>query len=185
MEQLYPLFSLLLIFSISMVIISTNPIHSVFWLVLTFIYSACFILTLRFEFISLMLIIIYVGAITILFLFVIMMIDTLQLKRIFKIENIIPIVLLIFTSAFSSCWWYIINDKYNEKIYTLVWDLEYISYVNNLALNLYVNFWLFLLIISLLLLIAMVGAIILTLEASLITRRQNLSKQHHRNNSWV
>nr|YP_009300654.1 NADH dehydrogenase subunit 6 [Turritopsis dohrnii]ALK27155.1 NADH dehydrogenase subunit 6 [Turritopsis dohrnii] len=185
MEQLYPLFSLLLIFSVSMVIISTNPIHSIFWLVLTFIYSACFILVLKFDFISLMLIIIYVGAITILFLFVIMMVDTLQLRKIVKIENIIPLVFIIFLNMFISSWWLVKSNRFNEKSFSLEWDLEYISYINNLSLNLYVNYWFSLLVISLLLLIAMIGAIILTLETSLITRKQNLSKQHQRNNSWT
>lgn len=168
-----------------MVIISTNPIHSIFWLVLTFIYSSCFILALRFDFICLMLIIIYVGAITILFLFVIMMIDTLQLRKTSKIEHITPPIFMIFLNMFISSWWLIKSNRFNEKSFDLQWDLEYISYVNSLSLNLYVNYWLSLLIISLLLLVAMIGAIILTLETSLITRKQSLSKQHHRNNSWT
>ena len=59
------------------------------------------------------------------------------------------------------------------------------NHINSLGLNLYTEYAYPLLLLSLLLLIAMVGAIILTLELGLITRKQNLTNQHQRNNSWL
>lgn len=61
--------------------------------------------------------------------------------------------------------------------------MELSNHINNIGLNLYTEYAYPLLIISLLLLIAMIGAIVLTLELGIITRKQNLSGQHHRNNS--
>ena len=61
--------------------------------------------------------------------------------------------------------------------------MEITNHINNIGLNLYTEYAYPLLIISLLLLIAMIGAIVLTLELGLITRKQNLSGQHHRNDS--
>ena len=81
-----------------MTITSTNPVHSIFWLVLVFLHSSGFLISLTFDFIGLMVIIIYVGAITILFLFVIMMLDVIQLKKITSIFNITPIMFIIFVN---------------------------------------------------------------------------------------
>jgi len=61
--------------------------------------------------------------------------------------------------------------------------MTYINHIGNLGLNLYSEYAYPLLILSLLLLVAMVGAIILTLELGIITRKQSLVDQHHRNNS--
>ena len=78
-----------------MAIISSNPIHSVFWLVIVFLYSAGFLIAISFEFLALMIVIVYVGAIAILFLFVIMMLDIVQLRKITPINNIIPILFIV------------------------------------------------------------------------------------------
>lgn len=166
-----------------MTISSLNPIHSIFWLVLVFIYSAGVLISLNFKFIALMLIIIYVGAITILFLFVIMMIDISQLIKIPTINNIIPLMLIIFVNILLQSWWifkspYFYNNKSSE------WKINNPD-ILNLGSNLYSEYALPLLLISLLLLVAMVGAILLTLELNLITKRQELVIQHHRNNSWI
>ena len=101
MEQLYIFLSFTTIVGATMVISSLNPIHSVFWLVLVFLNSSILLILLGFNFIPLMLIIVYVGAIAILFLFVIMMLDILQLRRIESITNIIPIVLCVFVNVLS------------------------------------------------------------------------------------
>ena len=169
-----------------MAVTSSNPIHSVFWLVLVFIYSSGFLISLGFEFLALMIIIIYVGAIAILFLFVIMMLDVAQLRKISSINNIIPIIFIIFTNILLESWWLlkketsflVVNKYYN-------WDLNILNHINNLGLNLYSEYAYPLLILSLLLLVAMVGAIVLTLELGIITRKQSLETQHHRNNSWI
>lgn len=185
MEQLFFLFTILLLGSAIMTITSSNPIHSIFWLVLVFIYSSGFLISLSFEFLALMIIIIYVGAIAILFLFVIMMLDVTQLKKTMTINNIIPIIFLIFVNILLEIWWIFkdsseifFNNQLNE------WNLN-LPHIFNLGLILYTEYFYSLLIISLLLLVAMVVAILLTLEVGKITRKQYLTEQQHRNNSWI
>lgn len=186
MEQLFFLFSILLIGSAVMTITSSNPIHSVFWLVIVFLYSAGFLISLNFEFLALMIIIIYVGAIAILFLFIIMMLDIAQLRKINPVNNIMPILFIIGVNILIEAWWLFKYDNTNSSIkYFQDWNIEISNHISNLGVNLYSEYAYPLLIISLLLLVAMIGAIVLTLELGLITRKQNLSDQHQRNNSWT
>ena len=74
------LFSGLVLISATMVITVSNPVHSVLFLILGFVGSAAILLLLKVEFLSLMFVIIYVGAIAVLFLFVVMMLD-IKLKK--------------------------------------------------------------------------------------------------------
>lgn len=101
MEQLFFMFAFLLLLTAVMTISSTNPIHSVFWLVLVFVYTATILLCMGLEFLGLILVIIYVGAITILFLFVVMMLDILQLRKVNPIGNITPILFIVFGVVLS------------------------------------------------------------------------------------
>lgn len=181
MEQFYIFLSIITLFGAIMVITSLNPIHSVFWLVLVFLNSSAILLLIGFNFIPLMIIIVYVGAIAILFLFVIMMLDILQLKRIESINNIIPIVLCIFGNVMSYIYLYFKGNNLNLNInsYT-IWYLNSESQVNGISKLLYTYFSYPFIIISLLLLVAMIGAIVLVLDLGLITKRQKLSDQHQR-----
>ena len=128
-----------------------------------------------------MLIIVYVGAIAILFLFVIMMLDVLQLRRVESISNIIPIVLCVFTNILTFILLYFKNYDFfisiDDKTTTY---LNYDSQVNSIAKILYTLYGYPFIIISLLLLVAMVGAIILVLDLGFTTRRQKLTDQHQR-----
>lgn len=164
-----------------MTITSFNPIHSVFWLVLVFIQSAFLLVSIGFEFIGLMLIIIYVGAIAILFLFVIMMLDILQLSKISRVYHIFPI-LFILTSQLIVIYF---NAEFSENHWYWLWNNNLLDQIHSLGISIYSDFSLMFILISVLLLIAMVGAIVLTLESGEITRRQILTYQHQRNNSWT
>ena len=181
MEQLYIYLSLITLFGGIMVISSLNPIHSVFWLVLVFLNSSALLLLLGFNFIPLMLIIVYVGAIAILFLFVIMMLDILYLKKVESIRNIIPIIIFLFSNVISN--YYIHFKGYDLKIgidNNTIWDLNLDSQINVISKLIYTYYGYPFIIISLLLLVAMVGAIVLVLDLGLITRRQKLINQHQR-----
>ena len=164
-----------------MVISSLNPIHSVFWLVLVFLNSSALLLLIGFSFIPLMIIIVYVGAIAILFLFVIMMLDILYLKKIDSINNIIPITIFLFMNIITNL--YIYFQGYNLKVSiseSSSWSLNYDSQINIISKSIYTYYSYPFIIISLLLLVAMVGAIVLVLDLGLITRRQKLVEQHQR-----
>nr|AER54505.1 NADH dehydrogenase subunit 6 [Ectopleura larynx] len=176
-------FFILLLSSCLLVINSINPIHSIFWLVLTFILSAIILIILDFKFIPIILVIIYVGAIAILFIFVIMMLDVVQISLIININNSIPIILIIL--SLSSFFFskldllsFLSSKTHNYEII----NSNDIIIISNI---LYSNYWESFIYISVLLLIAMIGTIILTLENKKTTKLQNLNFQHHRNNSWT
>jgi len=181
MEQFYIFLTLITLLGAIMVITSLNPIHSVFWLVLVFLNSSATLLLLGFNFVPLMIVIVYVGAIAILFLFVIMMLDILQLKRIESITNIIPIIICVFGNIMSYIYLFFKGNNLNLNInsYT-IWHLNSESQVNSISKVLYTYFSYPFIIISLLLLVAMVGAIVLVLDLGEITRRQKLTDQHQR-----
>lgn len=187
MEQLFLVFSTLILIAGSMVIVSINPIHSVFWLTLTFILSAMLFLTLTMDFIALMLIIVYVGAIAILFLFVIMMLDILKFQETLDISHLLPITLFIGVGFFLNLWWINKNQVFTLSSFeqNREWDFFYDTNIRIIGKILYTDFWLPFLLASLILLVAMVGAIVLTHELGKETKRQLLSDQHQRNNSWT
>ncbi len=163
-----------------MTITSFNPIHSVFWLVVVFIQSACFLLSMGYEFLGLMLIIIYVGAIAILFLFVIMMLDIIQLSKVSRLYHIFPIIIMVLLQLIL-----LVNYNITQVTWNLLWNFNFVDPIHSLGGVLYSDFSLMFILISILLLIAMIGAIVLTLESGEITKRQLLTSQHQRNNSWV
>lgn len=182
MYQAYLFFSILILFSAFTSILSYNPIHSVFWLVLLFIQSAILSIMLAYEYLGFIIIIIYIGAIAILFLFVIMMLDIFQLKVVIQFNNMIPIIIL-------ACWELCFGVKMQLyiEIYrqTQDWRLDYDSHTLLLGKTIYNDLGFLLIITSFLLLISMIGAIIITLEINELTRKQNLGFQHHRSNSWI
>nr|YP_010890154.1 NADH dehydrogenase subunit 6 [Stephanomia amphytridis]WJJ70202.1 NADH dehydrogenase subunit 6 [Stephanomia amphytridis] len=186
MIQLFNFFSLLILFSTIMSIISLNPIHSVFWLVFIFLTSSGLLISLGLNFIPLIIIIIYVGAIAILFLFVIMMLDIIELIEITSINNILPILFIIGINLILEL---LLLFKDNLKNYInldfINWSFENINQIYLIGNIIYSDYFYPFILVSILLLIAMIGAIVLTLELSVITRRQILVNQHQRNNSWI
>lgn len=181
MEQLFICLSLITLFGGIMVISSLNPIHSVFWLVLVFLNSSAMLLLIGFNFVPLMIIIVYVGAIAILFLFVIMMLDILYLKKVDSIDNIIPLILLTFSNIISNYFLYLRGyNIFNNITSNYIWNINSDSQVNLISKFLYTYYAYPFIIISLLLLVAMVGAIVLVLDLGIITRRQKLVDQHQR-----
>ena len=181
MEQLYILLSFISLIGAVMVITSLNPIHSVFWLVLLFLNTSALLILLGFNFIPLMLIIVYVGAIAILFLFVIMMLDILQLKKVESISNIIPIILCVFINILTQLILYFKDYNIILNLNDLsIWYLNSDSQVSFISKILYSFYGYPFIIISLLLLVAMVGAIILVLDLGTLSRKQILVDQHQR-----
>ena len=145
-----------------MCILSLNHIYSVTWLIISFVLLASFMLINGFDFLPLLIIIVYVGAISILFLFIVMMIEIKKLD--FNFYNIIPILLYILFFIYSS-------ETINQK---LSCNITLMSKV------LYSDYYIILILLSLILLIAMIGVIILTLTVNDLTRKQNIMVQKKR-----
>lgn len=166
------------VYSGFMVISAINPVHSVFYLVLTFINTSLLLLVLGVEFLSILFVIVYVGAIAVLFLFVVMMLNIKLIELIDNTTRYIPIgfiVGVLFLSVLSSI---STLDFYKN----LAISSTYISSIipTNIELIgnvLYTDYFLLFIIASFILLVAMIGAIILTIYHSDQIKRQDLFSQ--------
>nr|AER54644.1 NADH dehydrogenase subunit 6 [Pennaria disticha] len=177
MNQLFIFLSILIIITTFMTIISFNPMHSIFWLVIVFLFSSILLLILNYEFLGFMIIIIYIGAISILFLFVIMMLDIFQISKIINFNNILPLLFfLLIQFIFFINYDFVILNKFLDK-----WNFNYKSDINLISNILYNDFGLVFILLSLILLIALIGAILLTLDNNIKTKKQILLTQHQRN----
>lgn len=179
-------FTALSVVSAFFVITVKNPIYSALFLVLTFINSAGLLFLLELEFISLMFIIVYVGAIAILFLFVIMMLDVKITN--FKKDNFkyFPIgVFLSFTILFEII--AILNQQFNLNPYTSSFlnniyidcylKIDSITNIETLGQVLYTTYIFEFLIAGLILLLAVICAVVLTNTVSNNDKKQFISRQ--------
>lgn len=181
MNELFFIYSILVTLSTLMTINSLNPIYAIFWLVLLFIFSSWLLILLDLEFFPLIIIIIYVGAMTILFLFVIMMLNIIELKKIESVNNSIPLI-IIFICLFLIKLLFIEENNFDLLNYSKDWfiNFNWKSQIQVISCLIYMDYYLPIFYISILLLIAMIGAIILSLEKSKKSKTQILSIQHSR-----
>ena len=160
-------------------VISRNPVHSVLWLILSFLSAAGLFVLLNAEFVAMLLIIVYVGAVAVLFLFVVMMLDVdfaelkAEMARYMPLALLIGLVILMqFVMAFGA--WD--ANSAAEGLRTQVITDE----VHNpaaLGLILYDQYFLLFQLSGLILLVAMIGAIVLTLRHRADVKRQNVVDQ--------
>lgn len=160
-------------------VISRNPVHSVLWLILSFLSAAGLFVLLGAEFVAMLLIIVYVGAVAVLFLFVVMMldIDFAELKA--EMAKYMPLALLIgliilmqLVMAFGA--WE--SNAAAEGLRTQVTNPEVMN-TAALGLILYDEYFLVFQLSGLVLLVAMIGAIVLTLRHRGDVKRQDVVAQ--------
>ncbi len=192
------LFSSIVLTSAIFVIYSTNTIYSAFFLILVFINSTGLLLISEVEFLSIMLIIIYVGAITVLFLFVIMMLDINILINQKKNQNFgyLPIIFLIsfvffletflmFSKVFTTYYHLIDQSFFKNKLFfkEFINIFDSITNIETIGYLLYTYYAFFFLTAGIILLIALIGAITLTKKEKKkqIFLTKNLYKQLSRN----
>lgn len=188
-------FSSIALISAIFVIYSINTIYSVFFLILVFINFTGLLLIFKIEFISIMLIIIYVGAITVLFLFIIMMLDInllINKKTNFGYMPIIILISIIFfvetfitlSNIFTSYHHYMDSWFVKKHNYFTYMDqrmqFDIITNIETIGQVLYTHFFFFFLIAGLILLIALIGAVTLT-KTNKINNNVNLYTQLSRN----
>jgi NADH-quinone oxidoreductase subunit J len=170
------LFATLTIASAVLVIFARNPVHSVLWLIVAFFNSAGLMLLLGAEFIAMLIVIVYVGAVAVLFLFVVMMldIDFGQLRSGFS-RNM-PFAVLIALVLLAEI--FIAVQARHEGTSIAARPAE-AGQSNIVALGeqLYSRYLLPFELAGLILLVAMIGAIVLTHRSRPGTRGQNVSKQ--------
>lgn len=172
---LFYIFSFLISLSAILSIVSKNSVHAVLYLVLTFFSSAWIMLMLNAEFLAMLLIIVYVGAIAVLFLFVVMMLQTNYTHRPSIMQTSTAVIISGITFVQILSFLFFKSMKSDGRIITSI-PLSQVS--NELYINNFVNFQ----IVGLILLVAMIAVILLTMEKSAtFTRRQSISNQVLRN----
>lgn len=168
---LFYTFSFLISLSAILSIVSKNSVHAVLYLVLTFFSSAWIMLLLNAEFLAMLLIIVYVGAIAVLFLFVVMMLQTNYVHKSSLMQTSTAMVISGITFVQMLSFLFFKSVKNEGKIITNI-PLSEVS--TELYINNFVNFQ----IVGIILLIAMIAVILLTLEkSSTFTRRQSITNQ--------
>ena len=170
------LFATLTIASAVLVIFARNPVHSVLWLIVAFFNSAGLMLLLGAEFIAMLLVIVYVGAVAVLFLFVVMMldIDFGQLRSGFSrnMQFAVLIALVLLAEIFIA-----LQARGHGSIAAHTPTETGQSNIVALGELLYSRYLFPFEIAGLILLVAMIGAIVLTHRSRPGTRGQNVSKQ--------
>ena len=176
-------FSLIAILSAIMVTVSRNTVHSVFFLILDFISISCLFIMIGAEFLGMIMLIVYVGAVAVLFLFVVMMLNVVEQKNtLFESASDgkhIPIGLLISLIIFFEVIIVIGGWKYKPDLLNSI-SLNISSELTNthsLGYVLYTDYIHLFQLSGIILLVAMVGAIVLTFRKRSDLKRQSYFKQ--------
>ena len=182
-------FSFIAIISAIMVTVSKNTVHSVFFLILDFISISCLFIMIGAEFLGMIMLIVYVGAVAVLFLFVVMMLNVAQQKNQWLLSEDssghIPVGLIISVLIFFELIIVIGGWKYRPELFDAI-NLNNISEMTNthsLGQILYTDFIHVFQISGMILLIAMIGAIVLTFRKREGVKTQSYIKQISRERS--
>ena len=164
--------------------VARNPVHSVLWLILAFLNAAGLFVLLGAEFVAMLLVIVYVGAVAVLFLFVVMMldIDFAELKgemaRYMPLAGLIGVILLMQFSLAFGAW--VQADGAPGLRQAVTPDMAQVENTRALGLLIYDKYILLFQTAGLILLVAMIGAIVLTLRHRKDIKRQNVLSQMYR-----
>jgi NADH-quinone oxidoreductase subunit J len=172
------LFACVTVASAVMVISARNPVHSVLFLILAFVNAAGLFVLLGAEFLAMILIVVYVGAVAVLFLFVVMMLDVdfAELRQGFlnylPVGALIGVVLLVELLLIVGGW--VMSPPAVHPASPIVAN---VSNTEALGLVLYTRYVYFFEAAGVILLVAMIGAIVMTLQHKPQVRRQNIAAQ--------
>ena len=176
-------FSIIAVASAIMVTASKNTVHSVFFLILDFISISCLFIMIGAEFLGMIMLIVYVGAVAVLFLFVVMMLNVAQQKNQWfagqSTSKHIPVGLIISTLIFFEIIIVIGGWKYKPEIFDINNSLANTSVSNTHSLGqiLYTDYIHVFQISGMILLVAMIGAIVLTFRQRSGVKKQSYIKQ--------
>jgi NADH-quinone oxidoreductase subunit J len=175
------IFSAALIVSALAVILARNPVHSVLFLILAFVNAAGLFLLMGAEFLAMILIVVYVGAVAVLFLFVVMMLDVdfAELKQGFL--QYVPIGGLIAFFVALELGYVAVGWTRSSDAAAPAAPAGVVSNTAALGRVLYTQYFFFFQAAGLILLTAMIGAIVLTLRHRVGVKRQNVADQVARN----
>src|SRR3984957_14819969 len=179
---LFYIFAAILLVSAAMVVSARNPVHSVLFLILAFFNAAALFLIAGAEFLALILVIVYVGAVAVLFMFVVMMLDIDFAELRGGFQKYLPVgaavgVLLLAELAFALGGWQVAPESSGLRFAPMPANMT-----NTLALGqlIYTDYVFLFQTAGLILLVAMIGAIVLTLRERKTSRHQIISMQTER-----
>ena len=176
-------FSIIAVVSAVMVTVSKNTVHSVFFLILDFISISCLFIMIGAEFLGMIMLIVYVGAVAVLFLFVVMMLNVAQQKNQWfaseESSKHIPVGIIISTLIFFELIIVIGGWKYKPNLFDINNSIDPLTTSNTHALGqiLYTDYIHVFQISGMILLVAMIGAIVLTFRKREGIKTQSYIKQ--------
>ena len=160
-------------------VVSRNPVHSVLWLILAFLSAAGLFVLLGAEFVAMLLIIVYVGAVAVLFLFVVMMLDVdfaelkAEMTKYMPLALLIGVVILMQLGLAYGVW----ETADGATAARTAIAPEGVENTAALGRLIYDRYFLIFQLSGLILLVAMIGAIVLTLRHRKDVKRQNVLAQ--------
>jgi NADH-quinone oxidoreductase subunit J len=175
------LFALSLLTGGLLTVMARNPVHSVLWLILAFLSAAGLFVLIGAEFVAMLLIIVYVGAVAVLFLFVVMMLDIdfaalkAEMARYMPLGALIGVVLLMQLGLAFGSWEF--SAGVDQRLGSPIPPLNEAHNTEALGLILYDRYILLFQLSGLILLVAMIGAIVLTLRHRTDVKRQDVIAQ--------
>ena len=164
-----------------LVTVARNPVHSVLWLILAFFSSAGLFVLLGAEFVAMLLVIVYVGAVAVLFLFVVMMLDVDfaalkgEMARAMPLALLVGVVLLMQFALAYGAW--VQADGALGLRQAVTPDAAQVENTRALGLLLYDQYFILFQLAGMILLVAMIGAIALTLRHRSGIKRQDVLQQ--------
>jgi NADH-quinone oxidoreductase subunit J len=175
------LFATVCVASAVMVIFARNPVHSVLFLILAFVNAAGLFVLMGAEFLAMILVVVYVGAVAVLFLFVVMMLDVdfAELRQGFL--NYLPlgatIGVIFFVELLTVVGAWVIGPAATQAAASPIPPINQVTNTEALGLVLYTHYVYFFQAAGLILLVAMIGAIVLTLRHKPAVKRQVVADQ--------
>ncbi len=178
-EILFYIFAAILLVSAAMVVSARNPVHSVLFLILAFFNAAALFLIAGAEFLAMILVIVYVGAVAVLFLFVVMMLDVNFAELRGGFQRYLPVGLAVGAALLAELVIVLGGWKIAPGAATLRFAPRAVELHNTAQLGrlIYTDYIFLFQTSGLVLLVAMIGAIVLTLRDRSRSRRQIISRQ--------
>ena len=177
-------FAIIVIAAGLLMTVARNPVHSVLWLILAFISSAGLFVLLGAEFVAMLMMIVYVGAVAVLFLFVVMMLDVdfTELKgemaKYVPLAGLIGVIILFQFALVYGVW--TASDAAPGLRGAVTPDMDQVQNTKALGLLIYDKYLYLFQAAGLILLVAMIGAIVLTLRHRTNIKRQDILQQMYR-----
>ncbi len=177
-------FAILVVAAGLLMTVARNPVHSVLWLILAFMSSAGLFVLLGAEFVAMLLMIVYVGAVAVLFLFVVMMLDVdfselkAEMAKHVPLAGLIGVIILMQLALVYGVW--TTADGAQGLRAAVTPDLDQVQNTKALGLLLYDKYLYLFQAAGLILLVAMIGAIVLTLRHRVGIKRQDILQQMYR-----